>query len=128
MLKEVTPVNQVFTNGTMSGTTTITSLASNISYKDSIAYQLNWTGIPTGTFSVQGSVDYNPGLPQSNGGFNPGHWTALTLSPSPAATGSGSSQILINMNQLAFPWIRIQYTNTTSSGVLSGYLFAKSLG
>lgn len=128
MLKEITPVNRVITNASMSGVALVTSLASNISYKDSVAYQVQWSGIPSGAFDVQGSVDYNPGLPQSNGSPNAGRWTSITLSPTISAAGSGSSQALINLNQLAFPWIRIAYTNSSGQGVLNGYLFAKSLG
>jgi hypothetical protein len=126
MLKEVTPVNRIFMNASMSGLISVTSLASNIAYKDSVAIQYSWTGNPTGTFDLQGSVDYNPGQPQSNGTFNAGNWVSLTLSPAPIALGSQS--VLINCQQLAFPWCRTVYTNTSGSGLLSGVLFAKSLG
>lgn len=128
MLKEITPVNKIFVNASMSGTIAATSLISNIAYKDSVAYQYVWTGTPSGTFDVQGSVDYNPGQPQSNGAFNAGTWTSLVFSPIPQATGSGSSNVLINMNQLAFNYIKTVYTNSTGSGVLTGSLVAKSLG
>ncbi len=111
----------------MTGTTVLTSLPSNIKYKDSVAVQLSWTGTPTGTFAVQGSVDYNPGQPQSGGGQNAGHWTAIPLSPPPIASGS-ADQILMNLDQLAFPWIRVVYTNVSGTGVLTGYISAKSLG
>lgn len=128
-LKEVTPVFSIFVAGnqTMTGTATLTSLPSNILYKDSVAIALNYTGTPNGTFSVQGSNDYNPGLPQSAGTVNAGTWVALSLSPAPVASGSAAN-ILLNLNQLAFPWIRVQYTNTSSTGVLTGNIVAKSLG
>lgn len=125
MLKETTPVNRVFTDASMSGTVTLLSLPSNISYKDSVAYQTQWSGIPSGTFDVQGSVDYNPGQPQSNGSPNPGKWIPLGLT---IGTTSSGSDNLINLNQLAFPWIRLAYTNSSGQGVLNAYLFAKSLG
>ncbi len=126
MLKEVTPVNKIFNSASMSATLVVTSLISNISYKDSVSLQYKWTGNPTGAFDVQGSVDYNPGQPQSNGTYNSGTWTSITLSPAPIATGSSS--VLIDMNQLSFPYIKTVYTNTSGSGLLTGYLFAKSLG
>lgn len=125
MLKETTPVNVIFTTASMFGTLTVLSLPSNISYKDSVAYQVQWTGNPTGTFDVHGSVDYNPGQPQSNGAPNSGHWIPLGLTINTSSSGSDN---LVNLNQLGFPWIRMAYTNSTGSGVLSGYLFAKSLG
>lgn len=127
MLKEISPVYQNIVNGVMTGTTVILSVPTNITYKDSIAIQLQWTGSAVGTFEVQGSLDYNPGAPQSGGTANAGNWISLTLSPSPAASGT-ASQILINLNQLSFPWIRVKYTNASSTGTLNGYISAKSLG
>lgn len=134
MNKEISEPYQNFSaaagNQTMTGTSTLTSIPTNIKYRDSVAIQLQWTGTPTGTFSVQGSLDYSPGLPQTAappGGANPGTWTPITLSPAPVASGS-SGVILLNLNQLAFPWIRVQYTNASGTGVLTGYISAKSLG
>lgn len=134
MLKEITPVNQIFNalnnNQTMTGTNVLTSVVSNVWYKDSVAIQLQWTGTPTGTFVVQGSLDYNPQLAQNSnqsGAPNNGTWTSLVLSSTPAASGS-SGQALINLNQLGFPYIRTQYTNASGTGVLTGFLSAKSLG
>ena len=129
-LKAITEVQQIFTNAVMSGTTSTSSIISNIKYKDSVAVQYNWIGNPTGTFTIQGSLDYNPGLPQTqglSGGPANGSWNAITLTPSPA-TSSGSATYLVNMNQLAFPYIQTIYTNSTGSGVLNAYIFAKSLG
>lgn len=134
MRKEVSAPYQIFTNQTMSGTTVITSSVTGILYRDSVGIQLQWSGVPQGTFEVQGSIDYNQGIPQSAGTQNAGNWVSLPLTfnsvTSTAITvGSGTTQpILVNLNQLAFPSIRTIYTNSTSSGVLNGYLSAKSLG
>lgn len=128
--KEISEPFQVITNGAMTGTTVITSLPTNIKYRDSVAYQAKWTGTPNGTFSVEGSVDYNPNLPQAQnpvGTTASATWTPITLSPTPAATGSAGN-FIINMNQLAFAWIRLVYTNTSSTGTLQAYVTAKSLG
>lgn len=131
MLKEIGESYQNFSallnNQTMTGTNTLTSAQTNIKYKDSVGIQLQWTGTPSGTFQVQGSLDYNPGLPQSGGTANAGTWTNITLSPTPGASGS-AGQILINMNQLGFPWIQVTYTNISGTGVLTGYIMTKSLG
>lgn len=128
MLKEITPLNLIFTNGSMFGTQVITSLPSQVSFKDSIFYQFQWTGSPTGSFAIQTSADYNPGLPQTGKAPNAGVWNSYALSPTPAASGSGSFVATVEIAQCGAPYIRAQYTNTTSSGVLTGYIFAKSLG
>lgn len=131
MNKEISEPFQNFTSVTgqaMTGVATLTSIPTNIKYRDSVAIQLQWTGSPTGTFQVEGSLDYNPGLTQTDGGANPGQWTPLTLTPAPVATGASGGLILLNLNQLAFPWIRVQYTNSAGTGTLTGYISAKSLG
>lgn len=113
----------------MSGTTAYTSSVTSIVYRDSIAYQFAWTGVPTGAFDVQGSIDYNPGLPQSAGQQNQGTWTSIPISPAFNATGSGGSSFgLVNMSQLGFTYTRFVYTNSTGSGVLAAWTSAKSFG
>ena len=125
------PPFQVAASISMSGTSVFISSVTGILYRDSLCYQFAWTGIPTGAFDIQGSVDYNAGLPQSgfpvNGGG--GTWTSITLSPAPTSNGSGgATNILINMSQLSFPYIRAQYTNSTGSGFLGVWTSAKSFG
>lgn len=110
----------------VSQTSQVISSVSTIAYVDNVGLQMTWAGNPQGTFDVQGSVDWNLGVPPSGGGRNLGTWTSVTLSP--AANVSGSSSILINMSQLAFPYMRLVYTNSTGSGVISAYFSAKSLG
>lgn len=127
--KSVTPPYQVINSASVSGTSVIVSSVTNILYRDSVALQFEWTGNPVGAIDIQGSVNYSPGLIQSGGvkeTANAGVWTSLTLSP--PATVIGSSTILINMNQLSFSFIRSVYTNSTGSGVLSGWVCGKSLG
>lgn len=129
MLKNVALPFRIFNLIPISGTTQVTSSVSTIQYHDSVALQFSWTGLPQGSFDVQGSIDYNQGFPQSAGQSNTGTWTSIPLSPAATITGSGgASNILVNMNQLAFSSLRTVYTNSTSSGVLTGWLTAKSLG
>lgn len=125
--KQVSEVFQIFTANSMSGTATITSSVSSIKFRDSLALQFNWTGNPVGTFNLQGSLDYNPGLPQTDGTANAGTWNTVTLSPT-ATIGSGQSTYLINAFDLGFPFVRAQYTNTSSQGAVTGYIFSKSYG
>lgn len=110
------------TFASVSMSTSVTSSATNIAYLDNIGVQFNFSGAPVGTFQVQVSADYQQDT-QGNV-TNPGNWTALTLSPSPAASGSPSS-IYIDLNQLSAPWIRTSYTTTSGSGQLSAFVTAK---
>lgn len=133
-LKAVVPVYQVFNSTTgqaMTGTAVLTSLPTEITRKDNVAYELSWSGTPTGTFVVQGSVSYNPGTPQSGGAVSAGVWTTLVVTDqngnAPVASGA-AGQILMNLNELSFPWVRVQYANTSGSGTLSGYVSGKSIG
>lgn len=128
-VKHASPPFQLCASVSMSGTTAYTSSVTSIIYRDSISYQAAWTGIPTGTFDVQGSIDYNPGLPESAGPTNAGTWDSIPLTPSPAATGSGgANHVLMNLNQLGFAYTKVVYTNSTGSGVMALWTSAKSLG
>lgn len=137
MLKEITQVYQNFSallgNQTMTGTNVLTSAVTDIRYKDSVAIECEWTGTPNGTFAIQGSCDYSPSNSAQGtaGPPNTGTWVTLPTTDvngvALAATGS-SGNFLANLNQLAFPYIRVQYTNTSSTGVLTGYIAGKSLG
>ena len=101
----------IFDAEEMTGTATITSPSTGIKYLDNIAIDLSWTGTPTGTFSVEGSLDGST-------------WNELGFGTSIAAAGAaGDHQIYIN--QAPFHYIRVQYTNASGDGALSGKLAAK---
>jgi len=121
--KDVLKIYQVITNGDMSQAT-LTSKVTGIQYMDNIPIQLNFTGTPTGTFAVQGSLDYSQDF-QGNV-TSVGNWVPLVLSPSPAATGAAGS-ILLDLNQLSFPWIRVVYTKTSGTGTLNAFVGGKML-
>ncbi len=125
--KLVSPPFKLCSSASMSGVTVFISSVTSILYRDSLAYQCAWSGNPTGTFDVQGSVDFNLGLPESGGGLNAGTWTSITLSATVSAAGTPSTA-LINLSQLAFPYIRLQYTNSTGSGSLGVSTSGKSYG
>lgn len=113
---------QIITNGDMS-TASITSRVTSIQYLDNICIELFWTGSPVGTFAVQGSLDY--AQDEFGNVTNTGHWVPMALNPSPS-TAAGSP-ILIDMNQLSFPYIRVIYTKTSGTGTLQGYVGGKQL-
>ena len=111
---------QSLSSVSMSASTT--SVVTNISILDNVGVQFNFSGAPVGTFQVEVSADY---AEDTQGNVtHPGSWTPLTLSPSPAASGSAST-IYIDLNQLSAPWLRTSYTATSGSGELSAYITAK---
>lgn len=113
---------QNITAASMAGN--VTSTVTNIQFLDNIAVQLNFTGTPVGTFTVQVSADYA----QDDLGnvTNSGNWIPITLNPVPSAAGT-ADQIFIDLNQLAAPWIRVVYTRTSGSGTLNSFITGKML-
>jgi hypothetical protein len=111
---------QLITNGSMTGTSVITSPVTCIQWLDNIGLQLNFTSSPVGTFQVQVSADYAQDF---NGTVtNAGNWTAVPLTYFLSGTAttaltvptSAGSPIYLDLNQLSAPWIRVVYTNASS--------------
>lgn len=95
--------------------------------QDNIAVQLNCTGTPTGSFVVEVSSDYSNDAASSGSPVqNPGTWIALTLSGSPALSGS-ADQIFIDLNQLPAPYFRVRYVRVSGSGACDMYVTTKML-
>ena len=104
--------------------TNITSPVTNVQFLDNICIQLNFTGTPTGTFSVEVSVDHEQ---DSQGAVTQaGNWVALPLEPTPVAAGS-ADQIILDLNQISQPWIRVIYTATSGTGSLDMIISAKMI-
>jgi len=107
-----------------------TSPVTTITYGDNIAYQINiTTSNSTGTFSVQGSVDYQVDGPTGTV-INTGHWVDLILGGVGVPTVSAANDtILIDMNQVPFNALRLSYThNTAGTGTCDMYIMAKMIG
>lgn len=98
----------------VSGTNTYTSNTFNASNLDNIGLQVTFTGTMNGTLSVLCSID--------NVNFD-----ALTFSPSLSQPSGSNLNYLINLNQLPFPYLQVQYVNSSGSGTLTVYLSAKDL-
>jgi len=123
--KQVIKPYQVVTNGDMSQSS-ITSSITNIQGLDNTGYQLNFTGTPTGTFSVQVSMDYQPGTSPNSQPANAGNWISLPLSPAITASGAGDVAY-IDLNQLSTPYIRLVYTRTSGTGTLQAFVVSKAI-
>lgn len=100
--------------GSMTGTNTIYTNIYDTTLYDNAGIEVAWTGTPTGTLTVQ----------CSNSGTA---FYALTFNPTltqPAGSGGG---YLIDLNQLPFKYVMLQYTNSGGSGTISAYLCVKDL-
>ena len=102
------------TSGVMSGTSVIYSNILEVSRMDNIGIEVSWAGTPTGTLVVL----------VSNSGKN---WSALTFSPAIAQPVGTSGVETINLNQLPFKYMMLQYTNSSGSGTITAYLQCKDL-
>ena len=102
----------ILSNGDMSQAS-LTSTVTNIKNLDNICVYLSWTGTPTGTFNVYGNLtnDTSNGVPMS-------------FATSPVASGSAGS-ILIDMNNLSFPYLYVTYTKTSGTGTLTATISGK---
>lgn len=114
----------LITNGAMTGTATITSSAVEIINLDNVFVQLDFTGTPTGAFSVQVSSDHSQD--QEGNILVAGHWITLVLDPAPIAAGA-ADDIGIDLNQLGASYLRVVYVNSSGTGVLNGFVSGKGL-
>jgi hypothetical protein len=101
----------------MTGTSTITSNAVDVTNSDSAAIEITWTGTPTGTFVVQGAV-------RNDAGGAPVNFQNITLSATLSASGSAGSH-LVNLSGIGYTWIRVSYTNVSGTGSVSAWATVK---
>lgn len=110
----------IFVNASMAST--LHSSPINIRQLSFVGFDINWTGAPVGTFSVEVSNTYqqNP-----NGSVRvAGNWTALTLSAPIAATGAADNAF-IDIDAISASWIRLSYNSTSGTGNLNATLSSK---
>lgn len=119
--KNVLSTFKAISAGDMSGA--LTSPVTNVAFLDNLLIQLNASGSPAGTYSVEFSADY---YQDSQGNIiNPGNWVAVTLNPMPTITGSGST--IIDLNQMPTSFMRVKWVPTSGSGSLDMYISAKEI-
>lgn len=100
--------------GVMTGTSVLTSPVFNAQNLDNVGIQVDWTGTPTGVIQVLGSIDTV-------------NYHAFSFSPALAQPAGAAGGYLISLNQIPFPYIKLQYTNTSGTGVLNAWLSAKDI-
>lgn len=102
------------TAGAMASTNTIYSNILDISNYDNSGLEISWTGTPTGTVSVLGSVSGTFFFPLT---FNP-----VLGQPAGSAGGYG-----VDLNFFPWKFIMLQYVNASGSGSLSAYAQYKAM-
>lgn len=102
------------TSGVMASTNTIYSNVMMVENIDNMGLEVTWTGTPTGTISVL----------CSNSGAS---FYSLTFSPVLGQPAGSAGGYLIDLNQLPFKYVAIQYTNASGSGTLKVYSETKDL-
>lgn|SRR5678815_5510008 len=98
----------------MTGTTVLTGASHFVDRSSRMSFQAVWTGTPNGTFSFEVSND------PVGVGETVTNWTTLT-EPSTFTSGdpAGSpTSFLFELVECSFRWIRIKYTNASSTGTL----------
>lgn len=124
------PSYKLIRAGDMSAT--ITSPVTNIELYDNIAFQVNiLSGSASGTLAVQVSLDY---LPSSQGTPNAGTWiTLLSATVTSGAVIVGTNVLVtagngyLKLNQVEAPWIRLLFTNSSSTGTLDAFICGKMI-
>lgn len=105
---------QIVTNGVMAGTGVITSNPVNVKGYSWGSLQVDYTGTPTGTFSVLGSVDNIT-------------YRSLTFDPVLTQPSGSAGGYLISLAPYSYPFLEVSYTNASGSGTLNVKFFSKAL-
>jgi len=82
-----------------------------------LSYTVAWTGAPVGTFTVEAC---NDAIFDPNGAYvaGTGSWDTITLSTTPAATGTPGTA-LISIAQIEWAYTRLHYNFTSGAGSLT---------
>ncbi len=109
--------------GAMTGATTINSSAIPLEQIYGYAIQAVWTGTPNGTIKLQASCDVPAQTPTTAG--VPTNWTDIADTSTSIAGTSGNQ--LWNVNGCFYRYVRLTYTNTSSTGSLSALMSVKGV-
>lgn len=116
--KNVLMPKRIIVDGDMSGD--LDSIVLSSQFQDNVGLQVEWSGSPTGTITVEASVDYDP-IDQS------GTFYALTFNPTLTQPAGVADGYLINLNQLPFSYYKVAYARTGGTGTLNVYTTSKEI-
>jgi hypothetical protein len=103
-----TPVDGV----AVSGTSTFRGDPVNIARLPNASFGLQWTGTPSGTFTVQVSNKPSPDLTTDT------DWTLLTLARPITQPAGAAGNEFVDLSQLGARWARPKYVNASGSGTI----------
>lgn len=96
-------------NGNMASTITSNPVGLNQAIGFFIEATATTSGTLAGVFTVQSSISYNPGTPQSDGPPTAGNWVEIAGSAT-TISGAGTSQWNYGNAIPNFLWVRLVYT------------------
>jgi hypothetical protein len=97
-------VTTIINAGTMTGTSVITSSTIDLSQASLLGLAFTWTGAAVGTLSCEVSHDASS-------------WASFTITLPTVSNNAGT--YAIQLADFAHQFLRIKYTNSSSSGVLT---------
>ncbi len=112
---------QANVSGVAMGVGTAVSNAIDARYVDNVAFEVIWTGTPSGQLFVDACLDANSTGP----GLSGGTWMPIQeLSGTNSPAGS-AGQALFNIAAAAFPFLRLRYVGASGSGAMTVWVCGK---
>lgn len=92
--------------------TSFQSIPTNIQYQDRVGISITTTGTPTGTLTIEGSIDAIT-------------WFTLTFDTAIAPLSGTPNDYFFDIEATALVWIRIAYAATSGSGTMTAKISTK---
>jgi hypothetical protein len=113
---------KVITDGDMSGATVV-SYGIDLQQLQLASFQAIWTGSPVGNFTLECSNDIAQVSPGVDPSLNVTNWSTYTGST--VAAGGGAGDVMYNVLDAGFRWVRLKYTKTSGTGTVNATFFGK---
>jgi len=107
--------NDSLITGTQTLNTNWTSAPQYLGHIANFSIQGFWSGAIAGSFSLQASSDIGQPSNAVNNALNVTNWTDVSNS---SVTVSGAGDILYDVDNTGYTWVRLKWTYTSGSGQL----------